>query len=404
VLGDHRLNLLLHTLARVAVAVELRPTLQILLESLRKLVPFEAGGILVCETQRPVVRVQATLGYPLDLEMPATDGIVGEVLRTGQPRLVRDVRHDPTYVAVRASTASQLTVPLTSPRGTIGAISLESDRRAAFDDDDRALVSLFAPQAAILIERALMHEQLIRQSRLDRDLEIAREILQGLTPREAPVLPGLRAFGKSIPADTVGGDAYDFILHADGALGVSISDASGKGLPAALLALAHHSMLRALVDVELPLRAAFQRINELLTRSVPSGHFVTSFCGIVDPGAGQLHYVNAGHTPPLLVRANGTVEALAPTAAALGFPAAAPAGDICIPFGAGDGLVLFTDGVTDVGPSPDEFLDVAGVRGALERLWPLDVEAICLGLLDEVSRRAGGTKPDDATVVVLKRD
>ena len=163
--GDAHLRRLLETLAQVAIEVELRPTLQLLLNSLRDVVPFDAGGIFVLDPRRGVVRAQATQGYPPDFEMPVTEGIVGSVVRTGRPRLVEDVRNDPAYVSIRAETAAQLTVPLSSPRGIVGAISLESNRQRAFTDEDRTLVLLFAQQATVAVERALLHEQLMRQSR-----------------------------------------------------------------------------------------------------------------------------------------------------------------------------------------------------------------------------------------------
>src|SRR5882672_9513814 len=86
--GDERLNLLLSTLARVAIAVELEPTLQILLDSFHEVVPFDAGGIFLRDAKDHVVRPRVTRGYPADLKMPADEGIVGSVLQTGQPRLV----------------------------------------------------------------------------------------------------------------------------------------------------------------------------------------------------------------------------------------------------------------------------------------------------------------------------
>ncbi len=402
--GDDRLNLLLDTLARVTISVDVSSTLEILLDSLRRIVPFDAGGIFIRETRRHVVRAQATQGYPVGFEMPAADGIVGEVIRSGKSRLALEVVGDPAYIAVRPSTRAQLTVPLTSPRGILGAISLESDRGSAFDEHDLALVILFAQQATIVIERALMHEELMHRSRLDRDLQIAREILQGLTPTAAPGPHGLRAFGRSVPAESVGGDAYDFITYGEGHLGVSISDASGKGLPAALLALSYRAMLRALVRVELPLCAVFSRINDLLADSLPSSTFITTFYGIVDASGGQMAYINAGHPPPLVVRANGGTEYLETTTTALGFARGAPAQAERVEFGRGDGLVLFTDGLTDVGPSPDEFLDTNGMADLVQRHWAQDVAAICDGVLDEVVRKARGTLPDDATIVVLKFD
>jgi sigma-B regulation protein RsbU (phosphoserine phosphatase) len=399
---DSRLGLLLHTLARVAISVELEPTLQILLDSLRELIPFDAGGIFVRDVDTHAVRARAVRGFPLDLRRPETEGIVGVVMRTGTPRLVPDVAQEPAYVCVRPETRSQLTVPLSSPRGILGAVTLEADRRSAFTEDDLSLTLLFAQQATIVIERALMHEQLIRQSRIDREIEIAREILRSLTPSAPPNIPGLQIAGRSLTAETVGGDAFDFIGYPDAQLGVSISDATGKGLPAALLALAHQAMLHALVSVELRLRATLSRISDLLAQSVPFGNFVTTFYGIIDVPERRMVYANAGHVPPLVVRSTGAVESLATTAPALGLPRTTPFREGYAMFAAGEGLVLITDGVTDVGPSPDEFLDVAGVSATVQQLWRYEAGAICDGLLDEVVRRAAGPLPDDATVVVAK--
>src|SRR5258708_24225761 len=281
--SDERLSLLLDTLAHVAISVELQPTLQILLDGLYTVVPFDAGGIFVRQGEQNMVRARAARGYPGDLEMPASEGIVGEVIRSGRSRLVPDVRRDPTCVAVRPSTAAQLSVPLTSARGILGAISLESDRVSAFDDQDLAVVMLFAQQATIVIERALLHEQLTRQSRLNRELEIAGEILKSLTPAAAPALPGVQIFGRSLTAESVGGDAYDFIPYPENQVGLSIADAKGKGLPAALLAVAHRAMLHALVSVELRLRSTFGRISDILPRCLPAGKLVAPVSALAPP-------------------------------------------------------------------------------------------------------------------------
>jgi sigma-B regulation protein RsbU (phosphoserine phosphatase) len=399
---DKRLALLLETLGHVAISVELQPTLQILLESLHHVVPFDAGGIFVLDEQRQVVRAQATQGYPANLEMPATQGIVGMVLHTGHAGLAPTVTADPAYVAVRPSTAAQLAVPLKSPRGIMGAISLESDRPGAFGDDDLVFVELFAQQAAVVLERAILHEQLIRQSHIEREIEVARDILRGLTPSTLPALQNLDVFGESLTAESVGGDAFDFISYPDCQLGVSISDATGKGLPAALLAVAHQAMLHTLISLELGLRAAFGRMSELLARSVPSGRFVTAFYGVVDVQERQMVYVNAGHPPPLVVRATGQIGPLTVTGPVLGFPGVLPMREAFVNFEPGDGLVLFTDGVTEAGPSPDRFFDVAGVETTVRSLWTRSAAEIGRGLLEEAKRHAGGTLEDDATVVVVK--
>jgi putative methionine-R-sulfoxide reductase with GAF domain len=97
-------------------------------------VPFDAGGIFAVDEPRQLVRAQATGGFPSGFGMPATHGIVGTVVQTGRARLVPVVTADPQYVVVRPTTASQLTVPLTSPCGVMGAISLEADVPGAFTE------------------------------------------------------------------------------------------------------------------------------------------------------------------------------------------------------------------------------------------------------------------------------
>jgi sigma-B regulation protein RsbU (phosphoserine phosphatase) len=229
-----------------------------------------------------------------------------------------------------------------------------------------------------------------------------KQILKGLTPAAAPAFPGVQVFGRSLTAESVGGDAYDFIPYPENQFGLSIADAKGKGLPAALLAVAHRAMLHALVSVELRLRATFGRISDILARSLPAGNFVTAFYGIVDITERRMVYANAGHLPPLVVRKNGAVELLAVTGPALGFPHVAPMREAHAVFGPGDGLVLFTDGVTEAGPSPDEFFEVCGVEATVRTLWTSDAEAVGTGWLEEAVRRGGGVLSDDATVVVVK--
>lgn len=399
---DDRLALLLETLARVAVSVDLRPTLANLLESLHQLVPFDAGGIFVRDSARDVVRAQATRGYPHTLEMPTGLGLVGEALRTGQPRLVVNVARESAYLALREATRAQLTVPLASPRGQVGVIVLEGDREDAFSQNDLSLVTLFGQQATVVIERAILHEQLVRQSRLDRDMEIAREIVRALEPEASPILPEVDIAGRSTTAEVVGGDAFDFIPYEEAQLGVSISDAKGKGIPGALLAVAHRAMLHALVGVDLRLRSAFGRMSELISRSVPPVNFITSFYGIVDVSERRMVYVNAGHPPPLVVRDTGAIDLLPSTGPALGFPRLTPIREAYTMFERGDGLVLYTDGVTEAGPAPDQFLDAAGLQACVRRLWPAPAAQICDGVLNEAMLRSGGCMADDATVVVMK--
>jgi sigma-B regulation protein RsbU (phosphoserine phosphatase) len=395
---DDRLPQLLETLRTVALSADLHPTLEHLLDSLQHLVPFDGASIILRHPGREATPTHVTRGSMGAIDASTFEGVGRDLLRIDQPRLARDG----IPRTLRPCTRAQLAVPLTSPRGPVGVIVLESVRAEAFSEADLRLVALFAQQASVVIERAILHEQLVRQSRIDRDMEIARDIVHALAPEVAPVVAGLDVAGRSYTADFVGGDAFDFIPYEELQLGLSISDAKGKGIPGALLAVAHRAMLHALVGVDLRLRGAFGRMSDLLAQSSPPVNFVTSVYAIVDVAERQMVYVNAGHPPPLVVRATGTFEELAVTGPALGFPRVAPIREAYASFSQGDGLVLYTDGVTEAGPSPQEFLDRAGLRACIRRLWSRAARDICDGVIDEAMRRAGGVLADDATVVVVK--
>jgi phosphoserine phosphatase RsbU/P len=395
---DDRLPLLLETLAQVSLSADLQPTLAHLLDSLHQLVPFDAGAIVVREPQHGAPRTHVVRGTARTLDTPTFEGVAADLARVNQPRLARHGTHK----ALRADTHAQLVAPLASPRGQVGAIVLEAERDDAFSESDLRLVVLYSQQASVAIERAILHEQLVRQSRIDRDMEIARDIVRGLAPEVAPVIAGLDVAGRLRTADVVGGDAFDFIPYEEAQLGICISDAKGKGIPGALLAVAHRAMLHALVGVDLRLRGAFRRMSDLVAQSAPPVNFVTSVYAIVDVADRQMVYVNAGHPPPLIVRANHTFEELAVTGPALGFPRFAPIREAYTFFAPGEGMVLYTDGVTEAGSEPDEFLDQSGLRACIARLWSASAKDICDGVVDEAIRRAGGTLADDATVVVMK--
>lgn len=396
-----RIGDLLAVLSRIAISVEMAPTLEGLLDAVRQLVHYDAGGIFVVDTGRNVLRAAATRGYPAGLEVPVGAGVVGTVIRSGRPRLVPDVRCAEEYVEARASTRAQLAVPLLSPGGVIGAISLEHDERDAFTDQDIGLVTLFGQQAAVAIERATLHEQLLRQSLVQREIDVAAEIVRGLAPATIPKMPGIDVHGRSRAAGSVGGDTFDLIEFADGQLGVSIADPRGKGMPAALLAVAYRSTLRAFVSTDLRLRSMFSRMSQLIEQSMPVGAFVTAFYGVVDVHERRMVYANAGHPPGLVLRADGSTEWLPATGAPLGVPQGAIK-EGYVNFRPGDGLVLFTDGVTEAGSGPDTFFELAGIEAAARERRAQSAAEIGEGILEAAAQQAGGRLDDDATVVVLK--
>jgi serine phosphatase RsbU (regulator of sigma subunit) len=243
---------------------------------------------------------------------------------------------------------------------------------------------------------------------LKRDLEVAREIQQAMLPEGTWSGPGVEAFGLTKPANTVGGDFYDILPRPDGTVLVALGDVAGKASPAALLMALLLAMLRTLVDEELPLPVLVQRLNLQVTRHAPASRFITLFLASFNPETGRLQFVNAGQTPPLLRRQNGTIERLTSGGVALGMFAGSTyeAGEVQL--APGDALLMYSDGITEA-ESPDGLVfDEAG----LERTLALYAGAyqtsaaaeLGRAIFDAVERhRRDRRLADDLTVLVLSR-
>jgi sigma-B regulation protein RsbU (phosphoserine phosphatase) len=243
---------------------------------------------------------------------------------------------------------------------------------------------------------------------LKRDLEVAREIQQAMLPEGTWSGPGVEAFGLTKPANTVGGDFYDILPRPDGTVMVALGDVAGKASPAALLMALLIAMLRTLVDEELPLPVLVQRLNLQVTRHAPSSRFITLFLSSFDPATGRLQFVNAGQTPPLLRRQNGSIERLLSGGVALGMFAGSTyeAGEVQL--NPGDALLLYSDGITEAESPDGQPFDEAGLErtlalyaGAYQKSAAAELGR---AIFDAVERhRRDQRLADDLKVLVLSR-
>ena len=243
---------------------------------------------------------------------------------------------------------------------------------------------------------------------LKRDLEVAREIQQAMLPNGTWSGPGVEAFGLTKPANTVGGDFYDILPQPDGTVLVALGDVAGKASPAALLMALLLAILRTLADEGLSLPVLLGRLNVQVARHAPASRFITLFLASYDPASGRLGFVNAGQTPPLLRRQNGTVERLMSGGVALGMFDGSTYEEGEVHLAPGDALLMYSDGLTEAESPDGEPFDEAG----LERTLALHVgayqasSAATLGraVFDAVERhRRDQRLADDLTVLVLSR-
>jgi sigma-B regulation protein RsbU (phosphoserine phosphatase) len=238
-------------------------------------------------------------------------------------------------------------------------------------------------------------------ARHERELAAAREIQARLLPARLPDLAGHRLAAAWRPARGVAGDHYDAFRLPDGRVALCLADVSGKGLPAALLAAQLQGTLRALSGNTLAPAALCGSLNRSLAAQLAPEQFVALVYGAYDAEQRELSYVNAGHVPPLLVRADGTCARLETGGPVLGQMAGAEYREGRIRLAPGDRLVLATDGVFEATAGSGEELGEERLCSIVRNASPRDISALPEAIFDEALSFAEGTLHDDATVVVL---
>jgi serine phosphatase RsbU (regulator of sigma subunit) len=239
---------------------------------------------------------------------------------------------------------------------------------------------------------------------LKSDLEIAREIQFGLVPSETFQSDATRIHCYMRPANTVGGDYYDIIKFEDHRVGVLVGDVSGKGMPAALLMALLLGSLRTLTTAGLRRSELIAKLNQYLCTSIPPDRIVTLFYGELDTATGDLCYVNAGHNAPFLMRHDNSLERLASTSLVLGVDSNASFEAKETRILPGDGLLLFTDGITEAFNAKEEEYGDARLASFLHRHAQLQPAELIKGVVDDVLGFCRPCLPgDDITMMSITR-
>jgi sigma-B regulation protein RsbU (phosphoserine phosphatase) len=279
-----------------------------------------------------------------------------------------------------------------------------SQRRVSF-------LAGIAGQAAIAVEHDRLLREAAEQERMRQELAVAERIQASFLPERCPALPGweLAAIWRS--ARQVGGDFYDFIAlpPATGTsgerLGLVIADVADKGVPAALFMALSRTLVRVVAIDGRPPAAAIARANDLIVADAPSDLFVTLFYAILEPESGEITYVNAGHVPPLVVRAaEGTVEELRLSAMALGVLPGIEIEERTARLDPGDALILYTDGIVEASDREWRMFGWERLREVARAHRTEPAEELAGAIDDAVDRFAGDAPQfDDFTLVVVKR-
>lgn len=407
--NEKTIQTLVEAVRKISNSLDLDEMLDTIFSSLKELVDYSAAIICIIDARSNTLYELKTAGYPPDSVgqdfLASGMGIIGWVLENGHGEIINDVKTDTRYVKARAETRAEIAVPIIRVDGkVIGVINLEADRMNAYDERDLELLTMFASLAAAGIDHTLLHRQAMRRRRAESELELARKVVDGLLPRSFPIIDGFDIYGATIPVREVGGDYLDFIDAITDRVAVIVADVSGKGLAAALIMVTFRAYIRATVINELAMRIVMARVNRLVYETTDGDRFITSFYGLIDPEHKRLLYINAGHNPPMLLRADGTSQLLQEGGLPLGVFANSRYSESVVEFRSGDILVLYTDGVIEASNQRDEEFGLERleriVRGASDRRAHEIVEAIT-SAVDEYSAEVGGAE-DDLTVSIIK--
>jgi phosphoserine phosphatase RsbU/P len=250
-------------------------------------------------------------------------------------------------------------------------------------------------------------EEIAQRERVNRELEIAREVQERLFPQHLPAVPGLEYCGRCRPAREVGGDYYDFLELPEGKLGIAVGDVSGKGIGAALMMAALEASLRGQATLAGDnLAPLIGRVNRLVYEASSANRYATFFYGQYDPKSLEITYVNAGHNPPAILRkteAAWEVVRLETGGAVIGLLKDFPYQQGSVALKPGDLLLLFTDGVSEaMNPDYEEWGEERMIEAA-QGCNGLDAaETIERIMAGADAFAAGAPQHDDMTLVVLK--
>jgi sigma-B regulation protein RsbU (phosphoserine phosphatase) len=407
--NEKTIETLVEAVRKVSSSLDLDEVLDTIFDSLKELVDYSAAIICIIDIGSNTVYELKTAGYPPNSVgqdfLASGGGIIGWVLENGHGEIINDVKTDTRYVKGRAETRAEIAVPIIRADGkVIGVINLEADRMNAYGERDLELLEMFASLAAAAIDHTLLHRQVMRRRRAESELELARKVVDSLLPRSFPIIDGFDIYGATIPVREVGGDYLDFIDSITDRVAVVVADVSGKGLAAALIMVTFRAYIHATVINELAMRIVMARVNRLVFETTDGDRFITSFYGLIDPEHKRLLYINAGHNPPMLLRADGTSQLLEEGGLPLGVFADSRYSESVVEFRSGDVLVLYTDGVVEANNQRDEEFGLARlervVRAASDRRAHEIVEAIT-SAVGQYSKEAGGAE-DDLTVSIIK--
>src|SRR5258706_5593027 len=323
---------LLHQISQeITATLDLERVLTVTTQAVKELLNASAASIMTVDGDELIFQVSVggdTVVAAKPFRVPLGQGIAGWVVEHKEPALVNDAQNDPRFFGTMDKktgfhTEALIAVPLIVNEKAIGVIEV-FNKPGGFTQSDLELIATFASSAAFAIENARLYQVAVEKGRMERELQVARQVQASLLPHQTPQLSGWELAAHWLPAREVAGDYYDFVslqnlAHANERLGIVVADVADKGMPAGLFMVDVRATLRASMYAAPGPAHGIAHTNSLICADSPDGMFVTLFYAQINAENNELTYVNGGHHPPFLGETGGgKPHGLSPTRVAPG--------------------------------------------------------------------------------------
>lgn len=390
--------------------------LQVIMEKTTEVIDADRGTLFLFDESSNELwsKIAQKLGKIKEIRFPVGVGVAGEVAKSRTGINIKDAYNDPRFnpdfdTKTGYHTRSILCLPMISLNGDlVGVIQvLNKKGGGAFDKRDESLLEALGAHASVALERARLTEAYVEKQRIEEALKLARDIQMSILPQRFPAFPErdeFEIFAAIEPAKEVGGDFYDFFFVDRDNLCFCIGDVSGKGIPASLFMAVTKTLIKAKTSRGMYPDEILSDVNQELCVDNDAAMFVTIFCGILNTRTGEVLYCNGGHNPPYILSSDRAVEALDDnTGMALGVYEAASYSTRALTLNPGDGIFLYTDGVTEAMDIKGNFYTDGRLKRLLENQKSLPIEdRLRITLSDLKSFSSGAPPTDDITLLGIQ--
>jgi phosphoserine phosphatase RsbU/P len=405
--ADHIIRAVFEHAARISRESQIEELVRLNADFARDLIGADRCSLWLIDEAKDELWTKVAHGVA-PLHIPMGQGLIGACVRDNQvllvnnageeKRLLRRVDHDSGY-----RTEQVLCVPLLAEGRVIGALQL-LNKPAGFTETDAGLLGLLGHFAASAIDSERLRQENEGARLVKHEVDLAHEVQMRLLPDRPVSIDGLDCIGFCRPARSVGGDYYDLLPLKDGQFAVTLGDVSGKGIPAAVMMASIQTLLRTLLQQDaLHLASVLTALNQTMYETSTPERYSTLFCGVISRDRSTLTYVNAGHTLPILLRSDGSVERLAGGGPPLALLPGISYVQINARLKPGDTLVVFSDGMVEACNKAGDLCDQDEIERAVFSNPNAPLAKIPDLLCNAVDNFADGAEQyDDMTVAAVR--